>query len=252
MKIQHIKWNLRRFETLVKKENIIKFSNSAELAIGFASIFSNKVISLLNEKTEINIALSGGNTPLELFNILAADYNAKIEWNNINFYWVDERCVPADSPESNFGNAYNTLFKFINVSPARLHRIKGEYDPEKEAERYSELVSHNIPAINSLPSFDIILLGIGDDGHTASIFPNQMELITVDKIYAVALHPDTGQKRITMTGSLINNAKYIYFLVRGKNKENVVKNILDGNEEANKYPANYIKPVNGEMIWIVS
>lgn len=207
---------------------------------------------MLEGTSELNIALSGGNTPIEVFKTLAADYSTKIEWNRINFYWVDERCVSPVSPESNFGNAYNTLFKFINISPARLHRIDGENDPEKEAERYSELVSHTIPAINSLPSFDIILLGIGDDGHTASIFPNQMELITVDKIYAVAIHPDTGQKRITMTGSLINNAKYIYFLVSGKNKENVVKNILDGNEEAKKYPANYIKPVNGEMIWIVS
>lgn len=235
----------------MEKNNIKIFDSPKELASGFSSILSSKITLLLAENSELNIALSGGNTPIEVFKTLAADYNTKIEWNRINFYWVDERCVPPGSPKSNFGNAYNSLFKFINISPARLHRINGEADPEKEAERYSELVIYNVPFNNTLPSFDIILLGIGEDGHTASIFPNQMELITSDKMYAVALHPDSGQKRITMTGHLINNAKYIYFLASGKNKENVVKNILEGNEEAKQYPANYIKPVNGELFWVL-
>lgn len=233
------------------RKNIIKFDSPKELATGFSRILADKITLLLKENSELKVAISGGNTPLKLFETLASNYFSKIEWNKINFYWVDERCVPPDSPESNFGNAYNTLFKHINISPARLNRIKGESDPAKEAGRYSELVKHNVPANDSLPAFDIILLGIGEDGHTASIFPNQMDLLNSNELYKVAYHPVSGQARITMTGQLINNAGNIYFLISGRDKENIVKDILDENERAKQYPANYIKPVIGELYWML-
>lgn len=235
----------------MNRDNRIIFDSPEGLAEGFAGIFYKKVDELLKTNAELNIALSGGNTPKEFFKILASDYKDRIEWNRINFYWVDERCVPPDSPESNFGNAYNTLFKIINVSPARLHRIKGEVPAVTEAERYSDLVKYNIPHEDTLPCFDLILLGIGEDGHTASIFPNQMNLLTTAKLYDVAYHPVSSQPRITMSGILINNAKNIYFLVSGVNKSVVVNDILSGNERAKHYPANYIVPVNGELYWVV-
>ncbi|NOS85634.1 MAG: 6-phosphogluconolactonase [Ignavibacteria bacterium] len=221
------------------------------MAIGFAAIFSNKVISLLNEKTEINIALSGGNTPIELFKILAEEYKNKIEWNKINFYWVDERCVQPDSPESNFGNAEKFLFSMVDINRNNIHEIRGETGPAIEAERYSEWVKQNVSPVNGLPSFDIILLGVGEDGHTASIFPDQMDLLTSNKLYDVSIHPISKQSRITMTGKLINNSKNIYFLVSGKGKSGVVNDILNGNEKAMQYPANYIKAENGELFWMV-
>jgi len=235
----------------LERDNVKIFETPESLAKGFAEIFTDKISELLKDKSELNIALSGGNTPIELFKILATDYKDNIDWNRLNFYWVDERCVEPGSPESNFGNAYNTLFRNINISPARLHRILGEADPVKEAQRYSELVKHNVPALGSLPSFDIILLGIGDDGHTASIFPDQISLFTSEKLYDTAIHPKTGNKRITMTGNLINNAKCIYFLVSGIEKTNVINAIMNGGETADKYPANYIKPVFGKLLWVV-
>ena len=235
----------------MEKQNVINFGSREELAAGFAKLLSEKIAEELMTKDELNIALSGGNTPIELFKILAEDYRTSIEWNKLNFYWVDERCVPPDSPESNFGNAYNTLFRNVNISPARLHRIKGEADPKKEAIRYSELVKHNVPQNDALPHFDIILLGLGEDGHTASIFPNQMQLITSEKLYETAIQPKTGQTRITMTGSLINNAKCIYFLVSGKGKSEVLNAILNSSEAADEYPANFIKPLDGELFWVV-
>jgi 6-phosphogluconolactonase len=235
----------------MEHNNIINFGSPEELAAGFAKILSEKIVDMLATKDDLNFALSGGNTPIELFKILAADYSAKIEWNKLNFYWVDERCVPPDSPDSNFGNAYNTLFRNINISPARLHRIKGEADPKKEAIRYSDLVKHNVPQNGTLPHFDIILLGLGDDGHTASIFPNQMQLLTSEKLYETAIQPITGNTRITMTGNLINNAKCIYFLVSGKGKSEVVNAILNSSEAADEYPANFIKAEDGELVWVV-
>jgi len=235
----------------MSRDNKIVFESSVELTEGFAGIFYKKIDEMLKTKAELNIALSGGNTPKEFFKKLAVEYSKKIEWNRINFYWVDERCVEPASEESNFGNAYNTLFKNISISLARLHRIKGESPAEKESVRYSELVEHSVPPKNSLPEFDIILLGIGEDGHTASIFPNQMKLLQSGKLYDVAYHPITNQARITMTGQLINNARIIYFLVSGRNKEDLVRSILDGSEKAKQYPANYIKPVNGELFWML-
>lgn len=233
------------------RDNVKIFETPESLAKGFAQIFSDKISELLKDKSELSIALSGGKTPIEMYKILATDYKDKIDWNKLNFYWVDERCVEPGSPESNFGNAYNTLFRNINISPARLHRIKGEADPVKEAQRYSELVQHNVPALGSLPSFDIILLGIGDDGHTASIFPDQINLFTSEKLYDTAIHPKTGNKRITMTGNLINNAKCIYFLVSGSEKAVVVNSILYNYKDAKDYPAYYIKPVSGEIYWMI-
>lgn len=235
----------------VEKQKVINFSSPEELAAGFAKMLSEKIADLLKTKNELNIALSGGNTPIELFMILAVEFKDKIEWNKLNFYWVDERCVPPDSPESNFGNAYNTIFRNVHISPARLHRIKGEADPKKEAVRYSELVKHNVPQNDALPSFDIILLGLGDDGHTASIFPNQMQLLTSEKLYDTAIQPKTGQTRITMTGRLINNAKCIYFLVSGINKVVVLNDIMNCDEKAKQYPASFINPDFGELFWVV-
>ncbi|HMR00185.1 MAG TPA: 6-phosphogluconolactonase [Ignavibacteria bacterium] len=234
------------------KKNIIIFDSPKELASGFAAIINKKIDELLKTKAELNIALSGGNTPKEFFKELASEYSRKIDWNRLNFYWADERCVEPASRESNFGNAYNTLFKNISISPARLHRIKGELPAEKESARYSDFVEHNVPPRNSLPEFDIILLGIGEDGHTASIFPGQMELLTSARLFAVSNHPENLQIRITMTGNVINNAKFIYFLVSGTTKISIVNEILSGSEKAKQYPASYIKPVQGDLFWVIS
>lgn len=233
------------------KDKIKIFESNANLAAGFAEILCKRINVLLARKEMINIALSGGNTPIDLFKVLSENYKDKIDWNSINIYWVDERCVPKNSPESNFGNADKYLFSKLEIEYNNIHRINGEVDPEKEAKRYSELVMRNIQKNGLLPSFDIILLGIGDDGHTASIFPNQMELLTSEKIYDVSIHPVTNQKRITMTGPLINNAVYIYFLVSGKSKAKIINDILNDTENAKYYPAFYIKPHNGEVFWIV-
>lgn len=233
------------------KDNIKIFGSPNDLTIGFAEIFCNKINSLLTVKKTINIALSGGNTPIELFKILASDYQNKIKWKSINFYWVDERCVPLDSVESSYGNADKYLFSKININDSNLHRIKGEDNPLKESAKYSRIVMANVTAKNSIPCFDIILLGIGEDGHTASIFPNQMGLLTSEKIYDVSFHPVTMQRRITMTGKVINNASVTYFLVSGEGKSKVVNDIFEESEVARNYPAYYVNPLNGELFWMM-
>jgi 6-phosphogluconolactonase len=156
-----------------------------------------------------------------------------------------------DSPDSNYGNADKYLFSKIKIDDSNLHRIKGEDNPSYEAAKYSRIVMANVTAKNSIPCFDIILLGIGEDGHTASIFPNQMGLLTSEKIYDVSFHPVTMQRRITMTGKTINNAENIYFLVSGESKLKIVNDILEESEDAQNYPAYYVNPKNGTIFWVM-
>ena len=214
--------------------------------------FAHEIIQILDIGTEkINIALSGGSTPKSIFDFIAVNYKTKIDWNRINFFWGDERCVPPDHPDSNYLMTKEHLFSKININGKNIFRIKGENDPEVEADNYSSVIIQNVPLQNKLPSFDIITLGLGEDGHTASIFPFILELFKSDKICAVAEHPATKQKRITLTGKVINNAKKIIFMVTGENKSEMIDNILNRRKGFEKHPASHVEPVNGELIWLL-
>ncbi|MBK6537493.1 MAG: 6-phosphogluconolactonase [Ignavibacteria bacterium] len=226
------------------------FETPVILAKAFAAEFKKITDEFISANGNINIALSGGNTPKLLYSILAEEYIDKILWSKINFYWADERCVPPESSESNFGEADRILFSKINLYE-NLHRIIGENDPSAEAERYSALLKQNLPFENDLPKFDLMLLGMGDDGHTASIFPDRMDLLKSEKYCETAVHPASNQKRITLTGKVINNSDRIYFLVTGKNKEHVVNIISERKEESLIYPAGNIKQKNGDVNWFL-
>lgn len=197
---------------------------------------------LTKQKQEgvFSLALSGGETAKSMFSLWANEYKSAIDWKNICFYWVDERCVPKTDEESNFGHAYNLLFNPLNISKMHYHRIKGENYPPIEAERYSKKLKEELPEHNGLPHFDCIILGVGNDAHTASIFPNTMELLTDKHPYVVSQHPQTGQYRITMTGSLILNDTPLLVPVLGKGKENVIKLLKTRYTKVSPTPATYI------------
>lgn len=200
---------------------------------------------------KFNIALSGGNTPGYVFKYLAEHSPETIKWNKINFFWGDERCVPQEDNESNYKMAYDSLLSAISVPEKNIFPIKGEDDPESEAKRYSEIIYKTLPQRNKLPKFDLILLGLGEDGHIASIFPDQLHLFDSNNICAVAIHPATKQKRITITGKVINNAGNIFFIVTGKAKSKIVDDILTKRNNTVKYPAGLINPVNGKLTWLI-
>lgn len=169
---------------------------------------------------------------------------------------MDERCVPANDTESNYGEAKRILFdrmkseSNVDLIPGEnIFRIKGENDPAEEADRYAEVLMKELPVENAFPAIDLILLGIGDDGHTASIFPGMLELMDSDKYCAAVKHPVTGQDRVTLTGKVINDSKNIFFLVSGKDKAETISQILNEFGEYEKYPAYYIKPVDGEKFY---
>ena len=202
--------------------------------------------------SRINIALSGGNGPIPFFKHLAS-YNQihpyPIEWEKIHFYWADERCVPVDDKDSNYGMTLKYLFKPSHFPESNIHRIKGEDDPDSEAKRYADELQSGLALQNGYPAFDWIFLGMGEDGHTASIFPDQLNLLYEKESCAVAVHPQTGQKRITLTGNVLLNAARITFLVTGEAKKQRVHEIIHELPEARLYPANFVKPLRGELEW---
>lgn len=233
-------------------DKIVKiFPSPDELALKFAE----ELVSMITESAKViknfTIALSGGSTPEVLFTLLGDKYAKSIPWEYVNFFWGDERCVSPDSSESNFAMTNRTLLSKIEIPSANIHRIKGEDDPEMEAARYSEEVLHFTRIRDSLPLFDLILLGLGDDGHTASIFPGHLDMFVSDKLCVTAFHPETKQKRITLTGRVINNAENVTFLVTGKKKEGIVEKIFKNKPEAINYPAFYIVPYYGSLSWFL-
>ena len=219
------------------------FRNPKATSKAFAEYLYEKHLHV----NRLNIALSGGSTPKLLFEILVKKYANKMDWQKFHFYWGDERCVPPTSSDSNYGSANETLFQNIEIPEDNIHQILGKNNPAEEAIRYGQLISEKLPSINGMPQFDIVLLGLGVDGHIASIFPNQMELLTSDYVCTVAEHPISGQKRVTITGNIINNAKEVCFLVTGESKAERVGNIIHSREDHKDYPATHISPTHGEL-----
>jgi 6-phosphogluconolactonase len=234
-------------------DNTIKiFPTPLALAESLAHELVNQIEEIEETGKRISpftIALSGGSTPKLLFSVLGDQYASSVNWSNIHFFWVDERCVPPDNKESNFGMTQKVFLSKIKIPKDNIHRIRGEDDPEKEAERYSEEIKHFTTKRNGIPFFDIILLGLGEDGHTASVFPGNEKLFQSESICTTALHPETGNTRLTITGKVINNARQIIFIVTGRNKTEIVRKIIDGKDAEKHFPASYVIPVDGSIIW---
>ncbi|MEQ8703882.1 MAG: 6-phosphogluconolactonase [Phaeodactylibacter sp.] len=219
-----------------------------QVARDFAKFFE----AWLAEKDgPVHVALSGGSTPAALFRLWAEEYPNRIDWEKIHFYWGDERCVPPDDEESNFKMASDLFLAPVGVPSCNVHRLRGELPAEAEAGRYAEEIEENLPVGNGWPVFDLIILGMGGDGHTASIFPYQIELMEADEVCALAQHPDTDQERITLTGKVLNNAHDVAFLVTGQSKTSKVAAILNEEEGAQAFPAAHIKPVHGKVHWFL-
>jgi len=223
------------------------FKNVNEIAEAIA-----KMLLVLIEKPgtqSIHIALSGGNTPKAIFGYLNEKYGTQLADNRFHFWWGDERCVPPGDDESNYKWASELWLKPIGIAATKIHRIEGENIPEKEAISYSEEMKNCVETEEGWPRFDLIMLGLGDDGHTASIFPNQINMLISENWCEVATHPVSGQKRITLTGNVLNNARKVVFISTGESKALMVRNIAI--EAKPEYPASHIQPVNGELIWLL-
>lgn len=221
------------------------YKDKAAVAEAFAAYLQ----ALINVDHTVYISLSGGSTPKVLFDHLALHYKDLIRWENVQFYWGDERCVPPGGEESNYKMTRDHLLSKIDIPKENIHRIKGESDPEAEAKRYSQEMYNEIITMDQVPIFDLVILGMGDDGHTASIFPHEIELWDAAETAVVATHPDSGQKRVSITGKIINAAREVVFLVTGESKQEKVKEIIGKFDESSQYPASLVSPISGKLTW---
>jgi len=198
-----------------------------------------------------SIALSGGSTPRKVFEYIALHFKSQIDWQKILVFWSDERCVDPDSEESNYRMAKESLLDKVPISAKNIFRIHGEADPYSEADRYSEIICQHVSSQNNIPRFDLMMLGLGDDGHTVSIFPGNLHLFHSDKLYEVSVNPYSKQKRITVTGGIINQAKTAIFVVTGGAKAEMVARIIEKKEGWEKLPASMVSQREGELIWLL-
>jgi len=234
------------------KHDVKIYTSPERMAESLSEDFYRYINNELLTRNKLNIALSGGNTPALFFKSLSEfdqQKANKMDWRKIHFFWGDERCVAPDHEESNFGSANKLLFSRIDIPETNIHRIEGENNPEEEVIRYSEILKKMVELKGGIPIFDWIFLGIGEDGHTASIFPDQLNLLTSEKICEIAVHPKSGQKRITLTGSVLNMAKRITFMATGEKKQDILDQIINRGRSAKQYPAAQIQALNGKLDW---
>lgn len=227
--------------------HINRYNTQIEALEALSQALAQKIAK--QDRYKFNLALSGGESARLLFNYWSEHCSTLIPWHRIRFFWVDERCVSPSDPESNFKLAYDLLFTPLHIPEPHYFRIMGEQDPVTEARRYSILVSQHLSHHNSVPQFDCILLGVGLDLHTASLFPAQRQkntenlhlmtsipnLMTTQRLYAASIHPVSHQQRITMTAPFILNNTSLLVPLLGEQKAELVEKLSNDNT-----PAGYI------------
>lgn len=222
--------------------------NPDELAQAAADLFAQLARQRIATGGRFTVALAGGETPRRTYQLLAREpWRSNIPWDRIHFFWGDERCVPADDPRSNQLMARTALLDHLELAPEQLHPIRGDLPATLAAEAYqAELQSF---FGDKPPRFDLVLLGLGDDGHTASLLPGSAALNEQIRWTAVTRRPEEPFDRVTLTASLINQAGTILFLVAGAAKATVLQQLLETDEPT--YPARLIRPVTGDLHWLV-
>jgi 6-phosphogluconolactonase len=219
---------------------------------------TERFVVLVNEASassgRFTVALSGGSTPESLYSLLATPgFADRIPWPKVHLFWGDERCVPPDHPDSNYRMVRESLLSKISIPSENVHRMAGEKDPKLAAAEYEEqLIKFFRLSKGEAPRFDLILLGLGEDGHTASLFPESDALNEMQRLVATTYLPKLNAHRLTLTLPVLNESAEIYFLVAGKNKAAIVKELLGTDPTAAKFPAQRIQPADGALTWFIT
>lgn len=199
-----------------------------------------------------SFVLAGGSTPKALYELLASDaYRDRIDWANVEVYFGDERTVPPDHKDSNYRMARETMLAGVPIPQANVHRMRGEVDPEEAAKEYGLLLKERFGDADSGSGPDLVLLGMGDDGHTASLFPGTPALReTKHRAFANPV-PQLNTTRLTMTAPFINRAREVILTVTGANKAKRLSEVLEGSRDPERLPVQLIQPTNGKIAWLI-
>jgi 6-phosphogluconolactonase len=230
--------------------NIEVYQCAAELEQNAAEKIVLMIDKAIGERGVCSIALSGGETPRPVYHILGSSLiKERIDWSRVHLFFTDERVVPPTDPQSNFGMINREFISHINISYRNIHRIAGEEKAELAAADYERELREYFS--NQIIRFDVVLLGLGEDGHTASIFPGT-KVVNEEKAFVAAVYiPHLSLWRVTLTYRSINNAREILFLVSGKKKGFIVRHILKTSAMREEYPATLVQPVDGNILWML-
>ena len=231
-------------------KNIHVYSNKEKLVAETTERVIDSIEKAIQKNGLCNVALAGGNTPGGVYSMLATNpYQGRVDWGRLHFFWGDERMVPPEHQDSNFRMVQKTLLDHIKIPDVNVHRIRGEIAPEQAAEEYASLLNDHFKA--DLPEFDIILLGLGEDGHTASLFPETDAVEECEKHVVAVFVSKLSTWRVTLTLPVLNAAREILFLVSGKSKSEIVQRIMSIKQPAKELPATMVNPQNGELHWML-
>lgn len=221
------------------------------LALAAAGLFIEAAAEAVEQRGEFRVALAGGSTPGEAYQRLAgADLLPMVGWRSVQLFWGDERCVPPDHPDSNFRMARDSLVDKVPIPHSNVHRIQGELEPKRAAKAYVEEL-RTVFGGRRRPRFDLILLGMGTDGHTASLFPSSSAL-RENRRWVVAYHvSQLAGWRVSLTPPVLNAARKVAFLVAGSAKAARLKEVLRGERDPERLPAQMVQPKRGSVVWLV-
>lgn len=232
---------------------IILCDDPAALSREAAARLVQRANEAVAARSRFTLALSGGSTPRALYLRLAASpWRERIPWKATHVFWGDERCVPPDHPDSNYGMAHTALLAHVPIPAGNVHRLHGEMDPATAAAEY-EGVLRAVFGLQpgELPRFDLILLGLGEDGHTASLFPGTAAVHERERLVVAHWVEKLNAYRLTLTPPVLNAAAEVVFLVAGAAKAGVLRQVLKGEYEPDRYPAQIVRPADGTLVWLV-
>jgi 6-phosphogluconolactonase len=231
------------------------FADAAEVSRAAADEFVRRAAEAVAARGRFSVALSGGSTPQRLYQLLAEPgLRAQVDWNRVDLFWGDERCVPPTSNDSNYHTAQEAMLSRLPIPPARVHRIEAERsDRETAARDYQAVLARafGVDANGAPPVFDLILLGMGPDGHTASLFPDTTALDETTRWVVVNHVPKFAADRITLTFPVLNAAREVLFLVAGADKAEPLVEVLEGPPDSRRLPSQRVRPTTGLLIWFV-
>ncbi len=223
------------------------YKNAEEVCDALAAWITDLIDKTLLVKEKFTWVLSGGETPKKLYQKLSSSpYKEKIRWNRIHFFWGDERVVPFDDEHNNAKMAFDNLLSKVNIPSEQIHKIRTDIKPEEAAKQYEKILHQYFDERQT--SFDLVLLGMGEDGHTLSLFPNS-EILHDDNSWVKAIHSKEKGERITLLPFIVNSSSAVAFLATGENKAKVLQEVLEG--KGQKYPAQLIQPAKNKLHWFI-
>jgi 6-phosphogluconolactonase len=233
------------------KPEIRIFKDLEELSRTAANLLLAQAAQTIKERNRFLVVLNGGGTPTRLFELLATDYHESVDWSKVHVFWGDERCVPPEDAGSSYGQARDILLTHVLIPDVNIHRVKGELGPAEASKDYSLTLRGFASPPLEWPRFDLVFLGMGEDGHTASLFPGSPVDVLEPTMPVTAHYQDRPANRVTLTPIVFNSARMIAFMATGEKKANTLAEVLSDSYNPERYPAQRIDPKDGRLIWLV-